>query len=79
MLADMIKTVQLAPPFLLLLRTHFLFFSFKLVRVVIGARLVRAALRDGLGAFHHQRSADAADIAGGLRLDRVFALRIIRA
>ena len=49
------------------------------MRIVIGTTFVAAALRDRLGALHHERAAHLADGSGRSGFDRVFAGGIIRA
>ena len=46
---------------------------------MIRARLVAATFGNRFCAFHHQGTADFAEIAGRLRLDRIFAIGVIRA
>src|SRR3989344_8596858 len=48
------------------------------MRIVIRARLIRTALRNGLRTLHHKRSAKGANISRRLCFDGEFALRVIR-
>ena len=49
------------------------------MRVVVGTGFAAAAVRNGLGALHHQSSAGRAEGAGRFRLDGVLAFRIVGA
>ena len=49
------------------------------MRIVVGARFVATALRDGLGALHHKRVTYFTHASRRLRLDSIFTLRIVGA
>lgn len=49
------------------------------MRIVVRAIFFGASFRNGFGAFHHELSAEFAEVSGGLGFDDMFTVRVIRA